>query len=329
MTLALDASYHDRPSEGANPPESPLAGLLNLSKPKGMTSHDVVNQVRRALGLKKVGHLGTLDPFAEGVLPVCVGVDTRLIEYFPSDKAYRATLVFGQASNTLDCDGILTDDSPPLPENFSETALKSILPRFIGTLEQTVPLFSAVKVAGKKLYHYAHAGKTPPVPLPSKMVTISHLALVSYDPGQYPQAILDVECSSGTYIRALARDIAEALGTVAHLKALVRTRHGRLTLDEATPLADFCQAKAPSTLLKNPVSALRLPQVKLSELNRAVALQYGQKISYLADETDGHIKREALAVLVFDDSWVAIARREGEHWAPEKVCATPVNIPEE
>jgi tRNA pseudouridine55 synthase len=302
------------------PSAQALSGLLNLNKPKGMTSHDVVNRVRRVLGLKKVGHLGTLDPFAEGVLPICVGVDTRLIEYFPDDKAYRATVVFGQSSNTLDCDGIL-ENHPPLPESLNEASIRAILPRFTGTFEQTVPLFSAVKVAGKKLYHYAHAGKTPPVDLPSKTVTISRLELVSFTAGEFPTAVIDVACSSGTYIRALARDIADALATVAHLSALVRTRHGQLRLEDATPLEAFCEASDPVAFLQNPVSVLSLPLVTLSSADRVIALRHGQKIEYLESETTGHIKREALAVLLFETCWVAVARREGDQWSPEKVRA--------
>ncbi|MDX2084514.1 MAG: tRNA pseudouridine(55) synthase TruB [Candidatus Melainabacteria bacterium] len=268
--------------------------VLNVAKPKGMTSHDVVARVRRVFGLKRVGHLGTLDPMAEGVLPVCLGRATRLIEYFPTDKRYRAWVTFGKTTHTLDAEGeVLTEQSAA---HLTEEAVKAQLAAFTGTFSQQVPLHAAVRVNGKKLYQYAHAGRTDVV-APSREVTIHALSLAQWQEAvhspeangaEWPTAVLEVHCSSGTYIRALARDLGEALGTGAYLSRLVRTAHGAFTLDSAVALDALQQSSSPQNYLQNPLPFLALPVLVLADTTRQQALLNG--INLPVTEQDGPLK---------------------------------------
>jgi tRNA pseudouridine55 synthase len=211
-----------------------LDGILVVAKPAGMTSHDVVALVRRLSATRRVGHGGTLDPFATGVLTLFLGRTTRLVEYHMADeKAYRATVCFGASSSTDDLEGELTPVPGPAP---TRDAVAGLLPRFIGGLEQRPPDYSAVQVEGRRAYAMARAGQRPR--LAARRVEIRSLELVEWDAGdpERPVAVLDVVCSAGTYVRALARDIGGAAGSGAYLGALTRTRSGRWTLDDALPL---------------------------------------------------------------------------------------------
>lgn len=207
-----------------------MSGVLNIDKPHGLTSHDVVARVRRITGQKKTGHAGTLDPMATGVLPVVLGSATRLVEYLSdADKAYRATVVLGATTDTYDREGEITPVAgAQMP---SREALEAALEQFRGEIDQLPPMHSAIKMGGKKLYELARAGAE--VERQPRHVTIHRLDLESYEP---PDVRLFVECSKGTYIRSLAHDLGQALGTGAYLGALVRTRHGPFTLDSAVSL---------------------------------------------------------------------------------------------
>ena len=199
-----------------NPSLPPLSGLLNINKPPGITSHDVVNRVRKLAGQRKVGHAGTLDPLASGVLLVCLGHATRLIEYLIAGrKQYRATLRFGITTDTLDAEGqvIAQNDISGL----TEIHLRQILPNFLGQIEQIPPLFSATKKAGQPLYKRARAGEI--VEVEARTVTIYDLTWVAWQP---PDLTLDITCSPGTYIRSLARDFGQAAGPGAHLRPVTR-----------------------------------------------------------------------------------------------------------
>lgn len=209
---------------------SPRAALLNLAKPAGPTSHDVVAQVRRASGQRKVGHAGTLDPLAEGVVVLGLGAGTRVLEYVQEQpKAYRATVRFGLATSTLDSEGEVTARAPvPL---FEEQDLEALLQPFIGRILQTPPRYSAIKLGGEPLYARTRRGEA--VEPQAREVEIYELQLLEWRP---PLARLAITCGKGTYIRSLARDIGEAVGSVAHLAALVRTRVGRFELSQAVPL---------------------------------------------------------------------------------------------
>jgi tRNA pseudouridine55 synthase len=214
------------------PTHSPMPFLL-VDKPAGITSHDVVDRVRRITGERTVGHAGTLDPFATGLLVVGVGRDCtkRLGEFLGQDKSYEATMVLGASSDTQDGTGVLTPTSAPLP---SQEELTSIMKDFVGPQLQTPPMYSAKKIGGKKLYELARAGEEiarPPVP-----VTIHELTLLSFDS---PCANFSTRCSSGTYVRTIAHDIGAKLGCGAYLETLRRTAIGTIAVAKATALADL------------------------------------------------------------------------------------------
>lgn len=207
-------------------------GLLNVLKPPGMTAHDVVAAMRRRLGTKKVGHAGTLDPVATGVLPVAVGTATRLLPYLRSGKEYLAEIQFGVATSTGDIEGeVLEQQDCP----FSREALEAAMPRFRGAIQQRPPMVSAVHYQGKRLYELAREGIVVE-DLPLRDVTIEALELVEFTPGARPRALVHVACSAGTYIRSLAIDLGQALGCPASLSFLLRTRAGDFNLDGAFAL---------------------------------------------------------------------------------------------
>lgn len=219
-----------------------MDGILVALKPAGPTSHDVVALVRRLAATKRVGHGGTLDPFATGVLPIFLGKATRVVEYHLADrKGYRATVCFGASSTTDDLEGDLTPSGAAAPDR---SAVETALERFRGPISQRPPAYSAIKVAGRRAYAMARAGES--VELASRDVTIHRLELVDWDASDpdRPIAILDVECSAGTYIRALARDVGEAVGGGAYLGALSRTSSGPFRLADAIPLERVREAAA-------------------------------------------------------------------------------------
>lgn len=207
--------------------------LLLIDKPVGWTSHDVVAKLRGILKMKRIGHAGTLDPFATGLLVIGVGPGTKdLTALVGVDKTYTATARLGATSTTEDPEGEITETGAA---EVSRTDLESVLNTFIGTYEQTASLYSAKKVGGKKLYDLARQGLGDTVERPKKMVTISELKLLEY---AWPNVTFEVSCSSGTYVRALARDIGEKLGVGAYLTALRRTRIGDFRIEDAKKLED-------------------------------------------------------------------------------------------
>ncbi|MFL5684625.1 MAG: tRNA pseudouridine(55) synthase TruB [Chloroflexota bacterium] len=211
-----------------------LDGILIVDKPIGPTSHDIVGLVRRLAATKRVGHGGTLDPFASGVLPVFLGRATRVVEFHLSDrKAYRATICFGASSTTDDLEGELTPSDGPAP---SRATVEAALGPYIGEIRQRPPAYSAIKVGGRRAYAMARAGET--VELKERDVTIHSLTLASWDDTdpERPIAVVDVSCSAGTYVRALARDLGTAVGSAAYLGALRRTAAGSFIDADAVSL---------------------------------------------------------------------------------------------
>lgn len=212
--------------------------IININKPSGMTSHDVVDRVRRVTGVRKVGHGGTLDPLAEGVLIVGVGREsTKKLEAVlkGTDKEYEAVIEFGKTSTTDDSEGAITMSKESL-KNLNQTKLLSALKRFTGNIEQTPPAHSAVKVSGKPAYKMARKGEK--VTLKKRTVTIKEAKLISFDP---PLAKIRFSVSSGTYIRSLARDLGQHLGVGGYLKELTRTRVGVFTLKDSITLEELAQ----------------------------------------------------------------------------------------
>jgi tRNA pseudouridine55 synthase len=206
-----------------------MDGIFCIDKSAGMTSHDVTARVRRLAHQKRVGHAGTLDPTATGVLPICLGEATRVAEYLSeSGKAYRATIRFGRETDTYDSEGQTTAEAPV---SIDEDDIREILPAFVGTQQQIPPAFSAIKRGGQPSYKLARAGQE--MTLEARLVFISGLTIVSW---QSPDLVLDVECGKGTYIRSLAFDLGRKLGPGAYLAGLIRTRSGPFTLAESLTL---------------------------------------------------------------------------------------------
>ncbi|XRD25944.1 tRNA pseudouridine(55) synthase TruB [Lysinibacillus fusiformis] len=219
-----------------------MNGILPLWKERGMTSHDCVFKLRKILRTKKVGHTGTLDPGVEGVLPICIGKATRIAEYLTdAGKTYEAIISIGRTTTTEDAEGETVAEDPSV-KKVSRERLQEVLASLTGVIEQTPPMFSAVKVNGKRLYEYARKGET--VERPTRQVTIYALELLddneSYE-GQEITFPVRIDCSKGTYIRTLAVQIGEALGYPAHMKELVRTASGTFTRDNCFTLAQVAE----------------------------------------------------------------------------------------
>ena len=234
-------------------------GFLNLNKPSGITSRDAVDRVQRLVGRTKVGHAGTLDPLASGVLIVCLGAATRLVPYVHRlPKSYRATFLLGRRSPTDDIEGEMTE-LPEAPRP-SRDELHRAAARFVGEIEQRPPDFSAAKVKGRRAYRIARAGKQ--VRLETKRVQVHSLSVVAYDE---LQLVLDVTCGTGTYIRALGRDLAESLGTAAVMSALVRTSIGPYRFEQSCELGHLTSSNLADHLLP-PLSAIeRMPVLHLDK----------------------------------------------------------------
>lgn len=207
-----------------------ISGVLVVDKPVGMTSHDVVQFIRNGTRIRRAGHTGTLDPRASGVLVILIGPAVRLSEYVSaSDKRYQAVMQLGASTDTYDADGRVTESRPA--EDISEEQFEDALQNFVGEIEQVPPPYSAVKVQGRKAYEMAREGEE--VELAPRKIKVYSLELLEWAP---PEAVIDVYCSSGTYVRSLAHDLGEALGCGAHLIGLRRTKSGRFTLRDAVPL---------------------------------------------------------------------------------------------
>jgi tRNA pseudouridine55 synthase len=233
-----------------------LAGVIAVDKPSGLTSHDVVDRLRRITGEGRIGHAGTLDPLATGLLIVCIGPATRLSDaLMAGDKTYEARIVFGTATTTDDSAGDVIASAPLPKELASEHFAQSVLAGFVGQLQQIPPQFAAIKQDGKKAYELARAGK--PVELSARTVTIHSLGLLALGPTWWD---IEARVSKGTYIRSLARDLGEAAGSRAHVGALRRTQSGRVTLDVAHTLEELEQTPDIRSCFLDPVNDLGLSQ---------------------------------------------------------------------
>ncbi|HZN32160.1 MAG TPA: tRNA pseudouridine(55) synthase TruB [Pirellulaceae bacterium] len=244
-----------------------MFGFLNIDKPGGVTSRDVVNRVQRLVRPHKVGHAGTLDPLATGVLVVAVGPATRLIEYVQRlPKTYLATFLLGRSSDTEDIAGEVVElPGAAVP---TETQLRAALPQFLGTIQQRPPAFSALKVAGQRAYDLARRGDA--VELLPRPVEIYDLEILRY---AYPELQLLIRCGSGTYVRSLGRDLAESLGTAAVMSALRRLVIGPFTAETAIA-ADSLSASSIEHQLLSPLMALgEMPRI---EVNEAASLRLAQ-----------------------------------------------------
>ena len=212
-----------------------MDGIVNVMKPAGMTSHDVVAKLRRVYHTKKVGHTGTLDPDAVGVLPVCVGQATRLVEYFTEkDKTYKVIMKFGAETNTQDASGEVTVETE-LP-SLSKAEFIAVTEQFIGEIKQVPPMYSAIKINGKKLYEYARKGQK--VEIEPRKIEIYNIELLNIDICE-KQIEFKVDCSKGTYIRSLCEDIAVKMGTVGYMSGLQRIRVGEFKIEQAITVEEL------------------------------------------------------------------------------------------
>jgi tRNA pseudouridine55 synthase len=302
-----------------------MFSALNIYKPKGITSHDVVSKLRRIYGIKKIGHLGTLDPLAEGVLPVCLGQATRLIEYFPDDKRYTAEVTLGRTTTTLDSEGETVSVKDCTALDLSETNLQSVLQQYTGTILQQVPLYSAVHVGGKKLYELARQGKT--AELPTRETTIHELKLLScnFENPAHPVLTLDIHCSSGTYIRSLARDIGDTLGNGAYMSGLIRTSHGQFNLENSVRLDLLAESTEPAQFLQDPVQFLTLPVISLASEEEARMLTNGIKLlpALLDSELDSSkhpkLKPNAFYLAMFQERPLGVVQWVSQKLKPIKI----------
>jgi tRNA pseudouridine55 synthase len=298
--------------------DSAESGLVVVDKPSGMTSHDVVARVRRLARTRKVGHAGTLDPMATGVLLLGVNRATRLLGHLAlTEKRYDATMRLGMSTTTDDAEGepLTTDGHRGVPDELDEAAVAATLPAFTGAVHQVPSAVSAVKVDGQRAYRRVRAGEA--VELPPRAVTIHELALTA---ARRVEGFLDVDvsvrCSSGTYVRAIARDLGAALGVGGHLTALRRTEVGGITLAEATPLAELEQAGAVRPLPMATAVGRFFPTVALDE-ETARRVRYGRPVPL--DLPDGVAGPGPVAVLDPDGAFLAL-------YEPQQPVSWPVAV---
>jgi tRNA pseudouridine55 synthase len=288
-----------------------ISGVLVIDKPVGMTSHDVVQVVRKGTNIRRAGHTGTLDPRASGVLIVLVGPAVRLSEYVSaSDKRYQAVITLGKTTDTYDEDGLQTSSAPV---NVTEEQFEKELMTFVGDIEQTPPPYSAVKVNGRKAYEMARHGEE--VDLSPRIISVYSLELLEWAP---PEVVIDIFCSSGTYVRSLANDLGDRLGCGATLTGLRRTKSGRFTLRDAVPLRKLNEAFTNGTWYQYLIPAAEAlsdwPAVELS-VEQMDTIRHGNRIA--ADATVGKKARgiseqgELVALLELDEV--------SNEWQPKKV----------
>ena len=288
-----------------------ISGVLVVDKPVGLTSHDVVQIIRRGTGIRRAGHTGTLDPRASGVLVVLLGPAVRLSEYVSaSDKRYQAVIQLGTATDTYDAEGRILSTRPV---NIEETVFEETLQQFVGEIEQIPPPYSAVKIQGRKAYEMAREGEE--VDLQPRQINVYSLELLEWAP---PEAVIDVYCSSGTYIRSLANDLGKVLGCGAHLVGLRRTKSGRFTLRDAVPLRKLRESFEDGSWYKYVIPAAEAlsdwPVVELTP-DQVDAVRHGHRVPGEAGK--GKLARgindqsELVALLEFDATT--------NEWQPKKV----------
>jgi tRNA pseudouridine55 synthase len=290
-----------------------ISGVLVIDKPVGMTSHDVVQTIRLGTGVRRAGHTGTLDPRASGVLVILVGPAVRLSEYVSaSDKRYQAVIRLGASTDTYDADGRFTQQANA-PVNVTEQQFEETLKQFIGEIEQTPPPYSAVKVQGRRAYDMARQGEE--VDLAPRKITVHHLEVLEWAP---PEVVVDVHCSSGTYVRSLANDMGNALGCGGYLVGLRRTKSGRFSLRDATPLRKLQEAFRAGNWYQFLIPAAEAlgdwPAIELDP-DQVEAVKHGHRIPAAAD-AQGMIRGvsmagELVALLELDEAT--------HEWQPKKV----------
>lgn len=281
-----------------------MFGFINIFKPEGMTSFDVVAKLRKVTHIKQIGHTGTLDPFAIGVLPISIGKATKLIEYLPDDKAYIATVQFGADTDTYDKDSkiIKTYD-----KKITENDVKNILNDFRGEISQLPPIYSAIKINGKKLYEYAREGKQAEIK--PRKVFISNIELMSFDKDKQ-SAQIKVECSKGTYIRSIAYDIGQKLNCGGYLTALERTKAGAFNLETSVKLDEIKTIEDVEKKIINPIDVLINDKYELSDIEREKVL-HGNEITPRQEfQHSKETKDNNIVILVYGGKIIAVGFRD-------------------
>ena len=298
-----------------------LCGILNVDKPLGLTSHDVVAHIRRLTRQRRVGHAGTLDPMATGVLLVCLGKATRVTRYLmDSTKTYQAAVHLGTSTTTDDIEGEITDQRPV---HVTRQEVEAVLGQFVGRLEQVPPMYAAIKQGGKPLYELARRGIA--VERRPREIEIHSLQLTKWMPSMVH---LEVHCGPGTYVRALARDIGKALGCGAHLGALRRTASGQFSVDDAVTLAQVEEsfAKGTGAALLHPLDAAfyHLPAIHL-DAGASLRLAMGQQVS----DPEGVARSRRARAYGPGGRFLALVCRDSDtgNWQPRKVFITPGEVP--
>ncbi len=285
-----------------------IFGFLNIDKALGVTSHDVVARIRRELKLRKVGHAGTLDPLATGVLVICLGPATRLSEYvMHSTKRYIAQVRFGSVTTTDDNEGEIVAEYHT--DKLTRADVEAALPAFTGDILQKPPVFSAIKQGGRKLYEMARAGVA--VDVPTRQVRIDAILFQDWQP---PVAVLDVTCSSGTYIRSLARDLGEALGVGAHLAGLRRVMSGGFLIEDTLALDAVLADPQWTRHLVSPARALANWRRIDLDASMATIIAHGGAIP-----AEAGAENELALTYAPSSGLLAVVRREQAMWVPQKV----------
>lgn len=290
-----------------------VSGVMVVDKPVGMTSHDVVQIIRNGTNIRRVGHTGTLDPRASGVLVVLIGPAVRLSEYVSaSDKRYQAIIELGVETDTYDGDGVVTRRSPV---EISVEEFETALAGFVGEFEQKPPAYSAVKVGGRKAYEMARKGEE--VDIEPRMINVYSLELLEWDP---PEAVVDVYCSSGTYVRSLANDLGDILGCGANLIGLRRTKNGQFALRDAVPLRKLQEAFTNGEWYRYLIPAAEALgdwyTVEL-EFEQVDEVRHGHRVPAVEEMENGKLARaisqegELVALVEYD--------AETKEWQPRKV----------
>jgi tRNA pseudouridine55 synthase len=297
-----------------------VQGFLNLNKPTGLTSHDCVAKVRRLVRLKRVGHGGTLDPAATGVLPIALGKATRLLQYMQQDKAYRATIRLGVRTTTDDLEGeVIATQST---DGVTLEAILPLLPQFEGKIQQVPPMYSAIQVQGRRLYDLARAGETAEVPV--RTVEVYQIQLLDWRPGELAELDVAIACGSGTYIRAIARDLGDLLNTGGTLASLTRTRSCGFDLADSLTLEELeAQLQQGTFQPVPPTTALQhLAAVTLSA-EQAKRWCLGQRLSW--NDTPIDTSTQALRVHLENGDFLGIGQmiesEGGRSLAPQMVFA--------
>ena len=284
-----------------------MRGVLNINKPQGMSSFGVVSRLRKILNIKKIGHAGTLDPLATGVLPVFVGNCTRLIQFAPKTKSYRAYARLGLESTTYDTEGEIVSKKIA---KYDIENIKENLKTFEGKILQTPPIYSAISVNGKRLYEYAR--KNQEVEIPQKEVEIFKLEVVEFNDNEdFPLLVFDIDCASGVYVRSIIHDLGGKLGTGAMMEGLTRTMSANLRLENSINLEDLTQENAQNYFI-NPSDVVELEAININEIELDM-VKKGQFLSI--EEAEG----EKFVKLLHNGELIAIGLKTGSEIKPKTV----------